>query len=304
MRLRALLLSSLIVPCALVAAGCGAEEKPELGDLVGSSLRAAAGQKDLKVHYAVTAKVDATPSALAGEQTRKFLSDPISLSASGGASKDAVTLAGQVGFLGKSYRAEALVGQSETYVNLLGSWYGDRTQGLSTAKQSAEDKAGSKADPEELKKTLRWVYDHSDEVLDAEVTAGPDIDGATWQAKGHCKADALVDLAKRSGETVSAEDRKGIESFCGLAEVTYVVGAEDHLPRQLRIAADLDKQTLTQLGAASDDDSAKELDRLSMELDIKLTQWGKDVTYKAPANAKPMEDIGMALMGLMFTAMS
>jgi hypothetical protein len=308
MRRRALLLSSLIAVCALVAVGCGISasggSKPALGDLVGSSLRAAAGQDDLKVHYAVTAKLDGTPSARASEETKKLLSDPVSLSASGGVSERAVTLAGTVGLLGRSYSAEARIGQSETYVSLLGSWYADRTKGLGDAKQSAQDKAGSKADPEEVKKALRWVYDHSDEVLDAQVTAGPDIDGPTWQAKGHCRADAVVELASRNGETVSAGDRKGIETFCRLTEITYVIGADDHLPRELRVVADLDKQAITQLAAGSGDDSAAELDALRMDIDIKLTQWGQDVTFTAPADPKPMEDIGAALLGLMFTAMS
>jgi hypothetical protein len=308
MRLRALLLSSLIAVCALVAVGCGISasggSKPALGDLVGSSLRAVAGQDDLKVHYAVTAKLDATPSAQASEETRKFLSDPISLSASGGLSKGAVTLAGTFGLLGKSYSAEARVGQSETYVNLLGSWYGDSTKGLGDAKQSAQDKAGSKADPEQVKKALRWIYDHSDEVLDAQVTAGPDIDGPTWQAKGHCRADAVVDLVGRNGAAVSSADRKGIETLCRLTEITYVIGADDHLPRELRVVADLDNQAITQLAAGSGDGSARELDALHMDVAVKLTQWGQDVTFKAPANPKPMEDLGTALLSLMFTAMS
>jgi hypothetical protein len=298
MRLRALLLSSLVALCALGAvayAGIGGG-KPDVGELIASSLRAAAGQDDLKVHYAVSAKLDATPSEQASEQTRRFLSKPISLAASGGLSADAVTLAGNVDLVGNSYRAEALVGEHETYVNLLGTWYGDRTNGLGDAKQS-------QVDPDELKKTLRWVYDHADEVLDAQVTAGPNIDGETWQAKGRCKPAGIIALAERGDETVSAEDRKGIETFCRLAQVTYVIGADDRLPRELRVVADLDKQTLTQLDAAGGDDSIDELDALKLELDVKLTRWGEDVSYEAPADAKPMEEMGMALLGLMFTAM-
>ena len=123
MRLRALLLSSLLVVCAVVAAGCGSVgEKPGVSGLVASSLRAASGERDMKVHYAIQAKIDATPSTQATAQTRKWLSAPISLTASGGAAKGAVTLAGSVGFTGKTYHAEALLGQHETFIQLLGSW--------------------------------------------------------------------------------------------------------------------------------------------------------------------------------------
>jgi hypothetical protein len=303
MRLRALLLSSLLVVCALVAAGCaGSSGKPDASGLIASSLRAAAGQKNMKVHYAITAKVDATPSALASEQTRKWLSQPISVTASGGLSKDAMTLVGNVAFTGKSFHAEALAGQHETFINLLGSWYGDRTKGLDDAQQSAEDKTAAKVNPQQLKKTLRWVYDHSDEVLDAKVTPGRAIDGKTWQATGHCKADGIAKLAEKNGQTISAQERKGIATFCRLTEVTYVTGADDHLPRELRITAHFDKQTLTEL--AAEDDSTKELDALNIELDIKLSHWGKNVTYTAPANPKSMDDLGVAVLGLLFQAAS
>jgi hypothetical protein len=305
MRVRALLLFSLLIVCAVVAAGCaGTGDKPDAAGLVASSLRAAAGQKDAKVHYAVKAKIDATPSARASEETRKWLSSPISLTASGGASEEAFTIAGDVAFTGKTYHAEALLGQHETFVNLLGSWYGDRTKGLADAKDTAEDQAASKADPEQIKKALRWVYDHSSEVFDAQVTAGPDIDGKTWQATGHCKADGIAKLARENGETLSAKERQDIATFCRIVHVTYVVGAEDHLPRELRIAADLDKRELTTLAASTGDADTDELERLRMELDIKLTKWGNDVTYTAPADPKPMEDLGMAALGLLFQAAS
>jgi hypothetical protein len=304
MRLRALVLSSVLVLGAVVAAGCGGGEKPDVSTLVASSLRATSGQKDMRVHYSLQAKVDATPSGRATAQTRKWLSSPISLTASGGASKDAVTLAGNVAFTGKSYHAEALLGQHETFINLLGSWYGDRTKGLGDAKKTAKDTAAAKASPDQLKKALRWVYDHSDEVLDAQVTAGPEIDGKTWQAEGHCDPDGVAKLAEQNGKKLSAQERKDVATFCRVTSITYVVGADDHLPRELRIAADLDKPTLAALAASSGDDSTKELDGLHIALDIKLTQWGEDVTYKAPADVKPMEDIGMAVLGLLFQAAS
>jgi hypothetical protein len=146
-------------------------------------------------------------------------------------SKDAVTLAGTVAFTGSSYHAEALLGRHEEFINVLGSWYGDRTKGL---------------------------------------------------------ADAQVS--------------EGVATFCRLTEITYVAGADDHLPRELRITADFDKATLATLADSSDDDSVKELDRLKLELDVKLTQWGKDVTYTAPAHPKSIDDLGKAVIGLFFQA--
>jgi hypothetical protein len=300
MRLRALFLAPVLVLCSVLAVACGGSDKPDVSGLIGSSLRAASQQKDMKIHYSVKATVDATPSAQATEQTRRFLSDPVSLSASGGLSEQALTLAGNVGFTGKSFRAEALVGKRETYINLLGSWYGDKTKGLEDAQDTASEKTDAKASPAKLKKTLRWVYDHSDEVLDARVTEGPNIDGKTWQARGHCQPAAVIELQQRDGETVTAEDRKDIEQFCRVTELTYVIGADDKLPRQVRIAADLDKRTLAELSAANDE--VNEFDRLRVALDIKLTKWGEAVKYSAPANPKPMEDLGMAVLGLLFQA--
>jgi hypothetical protein len=298
MRLRALLLTPVLVLGSAVAVACNGSEQPDVAGLIGSSLRAASQQDDLKVHYSVNATIEATPSAQASAQTRRFLSEPVSLTASGGLSKEAVTLVGNLAFAGKSFDAEARIGERETYVNLLGSWYGDTTKGLDDAQGAVSEQTDAKASPEELKKTLRWVYDHSDEVLDATVTQGPDIDGDTWQAKGHCKPAAVVELAQRNGKTVTPQEYKGIEQFCRVTELTYVIGADDNLPRQIHIAADLDKQTLAELAAA--DQELSELDGLRLALDIKLTKWGEDVEYTAPADPKPMEDLGMAVLGLLF----
>ncbi len=300
MRLRVLTIASLLAGlCGLAVAGCGGGQ-PDVPGLIGSSLRAASQQKDLRVHYAVTATVDATPSAHASAETRKFLSQPVSLKASGGLSKDALTFVGNLAFGGGHYDARALVGRNETYVNLLGAWYGDTTKGLNDLQDTTKAKTGADTDPTALRKTLRWVYDHSDEVLDATVTRGPDIDGPTWQAQGHCRPAAVVALAERNGTTMTAQDRDRVAQFCRVTELTYVIGQDDDLPRAVRITADLDRATLRAL--ASGDASTAELDGLKLSLEIKLTKWGDDVEYTAPRDPKPMQDLGMAVLGLLFQA--
>jgi hypothetical protein len=110
----------------------------------------------------------------------------------------------------------------------------------------------------------------------------------------------VVELAQRNGEHVTPTDRKGIEQFCRVTELTYVIGADDELPREIRIAADLDKQTLAELSAANGE--VNELDRLRLALDVKLTNWGEDVKYAAPSNPKPIEDLGTAVFGLLLQA--
>ena len=300
MRLRALLLSSLLAVAGAAATGCAATGgTPDASGLLASSIRAAAGQKDLKVHYAVTAKIDATPSAHASAQTRKWLSTPISLTASGGASKRTVTIAGDLGFTGRKVHAAALLGPHEMFVNLLGSWYGDRTKGIADAQRGATSTPAAKADPKQIRKALRWVYDHADEVLDAKVARGPDMDGKTWQATGHCDPDGIAKLAKANGSPLSAEDRGGIAAFCRVTELTFVAGADDRLPRELRVAAHVDKPTLAALATGG---AAKELDALDVEVDVKLTKWGEDVHYDAPADAKSMDELGTAVLGLLFQA--
>jgi hypothetical protein len=146
------------------------------------------------------------------------------------------------------------------------------------------------------------VYDHADEVLDARVTTGPDIDGRTWQATGHCDADGIAKLAEENGQPVSAKDRKDIATLCRLVQMTNVVGADDHPPRELRLAAHIDKRSMAALAAPGGDASAGELDRLDLERDVKLTGWGADVAYTAPADTKPMDELGMAALGLLLQA--
>jgi hypothetical protein len=305
MRARALLISSLLLVTALVAAGCAAigGGRPDTSGLVASSIRAAAGQKDPKVHYAVRARIAAVPSPQASPEQRKMLASPVRLEANGGVAKDALTIAGELGLAGRRYRAEALVGEHETFVNLLGAWYGDRTKGLADAATEAKDKAPAQADTKQVEKALRWVYDHSDEVLDATVTRGPDIDGPTWQAKGRCDASGLAKLAKANGHALAANERTAVATFCRAAELTYVAGADDRLPREIKVALHLDKATMAALEAAGDGGAkSRDLDRLDVELDLRLTGWGDPVTYDAPADTRPMSDLGMAVLGLLFQA--
>src|SRR4051794_17296735 len=108
MRIRALLLAPVLVLSSVAAVGCGAATEPEVSDVVGSSLRAVSRQQDdMKVHYSVRATLDATPSAGASAETRRFLSRPLAVTASGGASPEAFTLDGSVRFAGQSYNAKA-----------------------------------------------------------------------------------------------------------------------------------------------------------------------------------------------------
>ena len=240
------------------------------------------------------------PSAHASAETRKFLSRPVSLKASGGLSKDALTFVGNLAFGGGHYDARALVGRNETYVNLLGSWYGDTTKGLNDLQDTTKAKTGADTDPKALRKTLRWVYDHSDEVLDATVTPGPDIDGPTWQAQGPLPA-----RGGRRARRAQRHDDDGAGPRPRRAVLPRDRADVRHRPGRRPAAggprtADLDRATLRAL--ASGDASAAELDALKLSLEIKLTKWGDDVEYTAPRDPKPMQDLGMAVLGLLFQA--
>jgi hypothetical protein len=241
--------------------------------------------------------LDVTPAPDAPAEARALLSKPIELSLSGGAAEKALTVDGELGIGGKEYAAKGLLGAHSSYLNLLGTWYGDKNKGLEDWEDVASESAADKADPEQLKKTMRWIYDHSDEVLDAQVTAGPDLDGQTWQAKGHCKADGIAALAGQAGEKMTAEERKGLDTFCRVATVTYAAGADDDLPRRLRVEVDLDRAALAAL------DGDDEITAMKLDLDVKLTGWGEDAEIDAPENARPMDEAGPALMGLLFSAM-
>ena len=298
MRLRALLPSSLLaLGAAALIAGCGDRgDTPDTAGLIGSSLRAAAGQDDASVRYDVKATVAVTPSPSAPPAARALLSEPITLSLSGGAAEKALTVDGELGLGGKQYAAKGLLGAHQSYVNLLGTWYGDPAKGLEDWQDAAPSDAAAQADPEQLRKTMRWIYDHSDEVLDAPVTEGPDIDGPTWQATGHCKPAGIAALAAQAGETMTAEERAGLDTFCRAATLTYAAGADDDLPRRLRVEVDLDRATLAAL------DGADEITAMKLDLDVKLSEWGDDVEIDAPEDARPMQEAGPALMGLLFSA--
>jgi len=303
MTTRATLLLPLVV--GLLATGCGGAESasqpagaatPEMGELIVSSVDAVTALKDPKLHYDVSASLDADPSAQASAQTKMLLSAPVTMKASGGLSAKSVTLDAQAALSGKTYRAQALVGPTETYIKLMGVWYGDRKEGLN----DAAEKAGAPADRAEFEKALAKLKTNADKLLTGEVSAGPDLEGETWQVRGACNADGIVAFAASNGQTVSASDRDELRAFCRVAEITYVVGADDRLPRRLHVTADIDKAELAKL--ASGGSSANELDGVKAEFDVTMSRWGKDVTFDAPSSSRPLEELGQALVGMFMSA--
>jgi hypothetical protein len=300
------LVIAVLVAClsALLISACSSESRdaaPSAGQVVHSSVLAVAAQQHVKVAYDVTATVRATAGASASAQTRAMLARPITVKLAGGASQQAVTAKLHASLAGRNYEAQARVGSHESYVNLLGSWYGDRRQGLDSGKAKAE--SSIPADPAELARQISQLRAGVDRVIDADVTAGPDIDGPTWQASGHLDAAAVAKLAARAGHKLSSSDAAALDVFARAADIRYAVGASDRLPRQLAVTVDLDARQIAAL-AGGHGSVAAEISAARVEVAVTLTRWGQDVDYRAPAEFQPMSEISGALLGLLMGAMA
>jgi chemotaxis protein methyltransferase CheR len=90
-------------------------------------------------------------------------------------------------------------------------------------------------------------------------------------------------------------------------EVARLAAAGQHRIRLWSAACSTGEEPYTMAMAALEaagDGGAKsrDLDRLDVELDLRLTGWGEAVTYDAPADTRPMSELGMAVLGLLFQA--
>lgn len=256
-------LSLLLATLALAACGGVQSEDapgtaPAPADLAADAV-AALGRTG-SAHYALN--VDVREAEGAGFQAGARVE--------GDFSPEAVTAAGSVTFPGGSVTGRALAGEDEVFLELMGQWYGARDLGLGEQRDEAPT-------PEEVRERF-------DDVLTGSVTAGPDAGGEpTWRFEGRLDPDGLAGL----DETLTERQREALTAIAETSRVVFDVGRDDSLPRRLEMHLELSRADIAGLGDSDDPRS----DVLVFDVTVDLSQFGKDVSYDAPEDFRPLEDL-------------
>ena len=291
----------------LAASGCGgsssnkssastgaAPAAPSSGsqsaELFSGSLAAVQGVKS--AHYALDASVTIKASAQnANPQLAAFTKGPITVHFEGDASSKAFTADGSVGFAGQSFVGKLLLGEHEAYLNLLGQWYGSKSFGLADAQTKGAQSAGTST------QSIAKIRGQVDKVLTGDVSDGPETDGvATTKWEGTLNVDGIVALSKElGGKEIPAADLDKLRIVAGATKIVALVGKDDKLPRRFEFHLALSGDDLAKLGGTG---SLAGVDSLSVDLTIDLSDYGKQVSFDAPAQFQPFSQLLGAFGGL------
>ncbi len=307
MRRFALPLVLTLLAVVLTASGCGSSSSnksassgaepaaPSGGssgaDLLSGALTAVQGVKS--AHYALDASVTIkTSGQSANPQLAVFTKGPITVHFEGDASSKAFTADGSVGFSGQSFAGKLLLGEHEAYLNLLGQWYGSKSFGLADAQTKGAQSTGT--DPQAA---LKQVRDHFDGVLTGAVSDGPKADGvATTKWEGTLNVDGIAALAKQlGGKEIPAADLDKFRVVATATKIVTLVGKDDKLPRRFELHIALSGDDLAKLGATG---TFAGVDSLGIDLTVDLSDYGKQVSYNAPAQFQPFNQLLGAFAGL------
>ncbi|HEX2505728.1 MAG TPA: hypothetical protein VHK22_05915 [Gaiellaceae bacterium] len=247
-------------------AGCGTGEPgseaagaPEPRELARQALRAARAAGS--VHYAF----DAT---FAGEG-----SAPVELAFAGDIGRGRAQADVSVSGNGQSLAGTLLYDGAGFFVRYLGRWYGEAIP---------KGRAG------ELERELgsEEAFSGNFEALfDGSVSAGPATDGVpTWAYHGRLDVDGLASVAEAEGHPLNGEQRDQLEELAEQARFTLLVGAQDMLPRALKLDLSGDLADLAGVGGPGGGS-------FSVTLSGSFSRWGEPVQITAPDSYAPLHEL-------------
>jgi hypothetical protein len=292
-------LAPMLVLVALMAGCGGSEQPPSPSALVVDSARAVREEKPVRFAFDTEMRVDEiVPAAGAGPEVRRFTDSPLSLGVKGAYSREAIRAEGSAQFSGQTLTAEALAGARELYVRYLGTWYGTKELGLDQFRKQAEQQGGRSSD-QAFNQAMSSIERNGPKVFSGEVTEGPELAGtSTWQSEGTLNVDGLLQVAREQGEQVTSEDRALLEKVARGIRLTYVVGQDDKLPRQVRLSFDLRPAEFAGAGGGNSED-LKQVERVRAALTVGMSAWGEEVELSPPPRFEPIEKLAERFLGSM-----
>jgi hypothetical protein len=291
----------LLLAGTLTLAACGSDDPATTGGGGGGSSSGAPtpaemltkgiteSTKQKAAAFQITANVSGQST---DPQVQPFLEKPIKLEISGKGSSKAVDISGKANVKGQDFKMAVRADQAQTFIQFMDTWYGPE-KGIDQTTQSTG------TSPAELKEALEKIKQYGNDVLKGEVSEGDEIDGQkTWKFEGTLNPDGIVKVAQAEGEPMSADDQTGLRAIAPLVKITFSTGQEDGLFHQFGVNFKLTEQQINLLNTGSDQVPLKSL---SVDMDVKITDYGTDVKIEAPANPQPTKALGGALLGAMFS---
>jgi LppX_LprAFG lipoprotein len=275
----------LTLAVVLASAGCGqrfdelgASEKPSQSAFASDALTAL---RDAGSAHVV---VDTRGGSFSGTKSE------LGIHFEGDVSTSALVGDLEVSFTGGRLGAGVMADEHDAYVRFMGSWY-HAESGIKDALKGASEENGALllelTTPAGLGKLFTQLFD-------GEIVEGPEVGGApTWEFTGRLRASAFADLVEEYGDqTLTNHDRALFDKVAATSRLVVDIGQEDHLPRKAELTLEPPKDL--------DFDSEK-LDSSdgAFTVTVELSEFGEDVSFSAPKDARPLDELFGQLFGVM-----
>jgi len=274
-----------VLAVVLGSAGCG-QRFDDLGSGPPPSQSSFASDALIALRDAGSAHVvvDAKGGSIAGTKAQ------LAIHFEGDISTSALAGDVQVSFAGGTLGARVLVDEHDVYVRFMGQWYHADT-GISDAFETASETNGEllmeATTPAGLGKLFTQLFE-------GEIVQGPDIGGAaTWEFDGRLRAETFANLVEKyGGVELSDNDRALFDKVAATSHIVVNVGQDDDLPRKLELTLDPPKDLRFDSEELESSDGA-------FSVTVELSDFGQDVSFSPPKDARPLDELFGQLFGVM-----
>jgi hypothetical protein len=274
-----------VLSVVLISAGCG-QRFDELGG--GSPPRQAAFAADaltaLEEAGSAHVVVDADGGSISGTNAQ------LKLHFEGDISRSAMVGDVQVSFPGGTLGARVLADEHNLYVRFMGAWYHEG-EGVSDAFDTAAEENGELLSELTTPAGLGKLFT---QLFEGEIAQGPDIAGSsTWEFDGRLRAETFADLVEKyGGAKLSANDRALFDKVAATSHLVVDVGQDDALPRKIELTLEPPKDLHFDSEELESSDGP-------FSVTVELSNFGEEVSFSPPKDAKPLDELFGQLFGVM-----
>ncbi len=208
----------------------------------------------------------------------------------GDISRSALVGDAQITFPGGTLGARVLSDEHDLYVRFMGAWYHEDA-GVEDAFDEAAKKDSALLSQLTTPAGLGRLFT---KFFEGEIAQGPNLGGApTWEFDGRIRAEAFADLVEKdAGIELSANDRALFEQVAATSRLVVDVGQEDALPRKIELTLEPPKDLQFDSEELESSDG-------NFSVTVELSDFGEDVSFSPPKDAKPLDELFGQLFGVM-----
>lgn len=274
-----------VLAVVLGSAGCG-QRFDDLGAGPPPSQSSFASDALIALRDAGSAHVvvDAKGGAIAGTNAQ------LAIHFEGDVSTSALAGDFQVSFPGGTLGARVLVDEHDVYVRFMGQWY-HAESGISDAFKTAGEQNGELlvelTTPAGLGKLFTQLFE-------GDIAQGPQVGGAaTWEFDGRLRAETFANLVEKyGGIELTDNDRALFDKVAATSHIVVDVGQDDALPRKLELTLNPPKDLHFDSEELESSDGA-------FSVTVELSDFGQDVSFSPPKDARPLDELFGQLFGVM-----